>query len=347
MRLPAVRQLQLRSAGVAALLCAAALPALPHTAEAAAPSRVELELSPTGREAYPHLRAERGETVHSRVRVTNSARRSRVVLLQALDAMTAASGGPDFRALRTPRTAGWVRLQHRELRLAAGEARTVAFVTRVPRDARAGEHYAGIVAVDREELRRAAAVPGRRGTSVVVRHVTRLALPLKVTVPGAASRTVTAGAPELESDASGARIDLPLHNTGGLLVRSARVDLEVRRGSDDKPLFRERTRLAELMPGTGLRHALRWQGQPAEGDYHVVGTVRPKGAAPIAVDQHVEFTRARAKHVEQITGKAVAPGSSVPVALVAGLAAALLLAGAASVGYLRMRRRMRTLAAAS
>ncbi len=121
----------------------------------------------------------------------------------------------------------------------------------------------------------------------------------------------------------------------------------MRRGSDDEPLFRERTRLAEIMPGTGLRHALRWQGRLAEGDYHVVGTVRPKGAAPIAVDQHVEFTRARAKHVEQITGQAVAPGSSVPVALVGGLAAALLLAAAASVGYLRMRRRMRTLAAAS
>lgn len=321
-----------------ALLCAtAAVLAGVLVTPAGAATRPKFELSPVTRDPYPRFAVRPGATVTGAVRLHSRLGRSQTVRLQALDLVTARTGGIEFASGRPHATGAWLALQRRDVTLAARASRVVRFTAHVPADVAPGQHFAGIVAINRSELRRAQA-PARRA-GVELRSVTRVALPVRFRVAGAAVRRLAVRGVAFAADASGSRLDLDMRSTGHLLVRETDVDLRVAQASGRK-LFRRHATLSEFIPQTAIRYPVAWHGTPRPGTYRVTGTIRPKGGPVVHVDESVTFGTPQAKKVQQQTGVAPGGDGGPPLILIAALGAALLLAIAASVGYLRLRRRL-------
>jgi hypothetical protein len=329
--MPSVSLRRALTTGAATAALAGAL-----AAPAGADDRLAFELTPAGGGSYPRFEARAGQTVAGAVRLHSRSRRGQTIRLQALDLVTAPAGGIDFKPGRPRAVGAWLRLDRRDVHLPAGATRVVRYRAEVPRDAAAGEHFAGIVGIDRAQLRRAAAPAGGRG--VELRHVTRVALPVRFRLPGRATRRLAAGAIRFAANAGGSRLELDLRSVGQLLVRGTAIDLHVSR-SDGRPVFDHEARLSEFVPQTAIRYPIAWRGTPSRGEYRVRGTIRPAGGAPVRVDETVAFRAAQAKRLEEQTGEAP-PADGPPTLLLAGLAAAVLFGGAASAGYVRVRRRL-------
>lgn len=330
-----MRVLSLRSLAGTCVLLTVAASAAPSAAQAAP---VPFSFSAVGTPDYHRFGVRAGDDVRGTVRIVNRSGRTRVVRLQTLDLVTGDRGGIVFRSGRPSATGAWLRLDRRDVRLRPGASARVGYSAQVPARVATGEHYAGVVAIDRADLRAAARRPsGRRG--VVLRHITRLALPVRFTVGGPAERTMAAGRADFAADAAGSRIDLPLRSTGAKLIREAEVDFAVR---DDRgrTLFTHKATLGEFVPRTIARYPIAWRGRAAEGRYRLVGTVRPKGAPVIRLDQTLEFTRRRAEDLESQTGEQAATAAGPPLLLLVGLALALVAAIAATAAYVRLRRRL-------
>lgn len=322
------------------LLCALAL-AAPAAAPAAAQSApVDFDLEPAARSAFPRFDGVRpGASVNTAIRLENRSRRPRIIRLQNLDLTTADTGGIIFGPDGPRRTGQWITVAERDVRLDGRSSRVVRLHANVPTDAAPGDHYAGVVAVDRAALRRAASKAGN-GRSVELKHVTRLGLPVRFRVPGRAVRRLDLGKVGFGVDAAGSRIDVGLRNTGRRLVKRADADLRVVRASDGKQLFRQRGAIADIVPDAAIAYPVAWQGRLTEGRYRIVGTIRPHGAPVIHVDEQVSFTQTRSKELERHTGTPAAPAEDLPWLLLGALGAAVLVAGALAAGYLRLRRRL-------
>lgn len=305
---------------------------------ASASSPASFSLAPADGTPYPRFAPEPGQTVRGTLRLTSRSSRVRVVRLQTLALTTANSGGIQFAGDKSDETSSWLRLSRTDVRLRPRASTTVRFTAEVPADAAPGEHYAGLAAVDRAELRNAAAKPDKGARGVALNRVTRVALPVRLWVPGDAARRLDLRDMTFAANAAGSHLDLDLGNTGRRLVRETAVDLRVSR--DGKQLFRHTGDLAEFVPGTRIRYAVAWRGKPKAGTYHVSGTVTPKGAAPIEVDRDVEFAGAEAKQLEERTGDPAAPADDLPFLLIGAFALVLLVAASAVVAYVRLRRRV-------
>jgi hypothetical protein len=331
---------------VALVLCAlapaanAAAPA--GTAAAAAPSTAGLSLAPVDQPSFLRFRAVPGRTVAGAIRVSNHSARPRNVRLQVTDLATAASGGIAFPDAAPRHTGRWLKLSTTELHLSSKSSRTVRLVGKVPEDAASGEHFGGVVAVDRAQLAEAAtASPASPGSArgVSVRQITRLALPVKLTVPGPLSGRLVLRDVDVAVDAAGAGLAVHLRNTGNRILPVTDVDLRVQLGS--RTLFRHRERLLEIVPDSSLTHPVRWQGRPAKGEYRVIGTIRPQGARPIRVDRQVRFDDDASQRLERATGRPREPTpTGVPIWMWAVVAGASALGLTAVAGYLRARRRL-------
>ena len=307
---------------------------------AGAVTRPTFELSPVTKDPYPRFVARPGQTVSGAVRLRSRSGKAQTIRLQALDLVTIRTGGIEFAPGRPHATGAWLKLQRRDIQLPARATRIIRFTARVPASAAPGQHYAGIVAIDRAELRRANAPADKAG--VELRSVTRIALPVRFRLPGNAGRSVAARRLAFASDASGSRLDLDLRSTGHLLIRETKVDLRVAE-QGGRRLFRHKATLSEFIPQTTIRYPIAWRGTPKPGTYRLTGTVKPQGAKVVRIDKTVTFGKPEAKKVQQQTGVAPiddAEAGGPPLMLVIALGAALLLAIAASAGYLRLRRRL-------
>ena len=150
-----------------------------------------------------------------------------------------------------------------------------------------------------------------------------------------------AATPPATTSACGARPTAAGNSARARLVRSATVDLRISRAGGPT-LFRHRGVLSEIVPRTRIRYPIAWRGRPAPGGYRVHGTIAPVGAPVVRVDETVRFGGKDAERAEAQTGTPgpATPPSDPPVLLLAALAVALLLAGTAAAGYLRLRRRL-------
>jgi len=322
---------------VALATSAALLAGVPLGTPAQAASGVGFELTPAGSGAYPRFDARPGQVLRGAVRLKSRSTKDRAIRLQALDLATADTGGIEFVSRRPKRARTWLRLERRDLRLPARGRVTVAFTARVPAGAASGEHFAGIVAVDRAQLRRAAARRAAGGGTVMLREVTRLALPVRFRLPGRSARRLDVAGAAFAADASGGRLELDLRSTGGRLVRSTDVRLDVLH--EGKRLFTHRAEITDFVPRTRISYPIALRGQAQRGDYRVTGTIRPRGGPAVRVDEKVAFTAPQADRLEDQTGQP-APGTGLPLLLIGALGAAVVLAATASIAYLRLRRRL-------
>lgn len=196
----------------AALLCATALAAsAPAAAAPQKSSDVGFFVAPVG---TPSLRfvAQPGEQTSGRVRIENLSGSPRTIRLTTSDLVTADTGGASFPA-EAPKAVGtWLELDRAKVHLSPGAHAIVGFRAVLPSTAEPGEHYAGIVAVDAADA--AAAERPAQGEGVEIRHLARLALPVRLTVPGPLTRRLALTDMQFTVDASGSSLRVELQNAG-------------------------------------------------------------------------------------------------------------------------------------
>ncbi|MCW3003254.1 MAG: putative protein of unknown function cell surface [Conexibacter sp.] len=328
---------------VLALAASAAASAPAAAATPKPPIAAGFSIVAVGQPSFFRFTARPGAVVTGLVRVRNLKASLLVVRLTPADLTTADTGGVSFPQSR-PRTIGaWVRLHHTTVRLRPHSSALVRFRARVPATITGGEHYAGIVAVDAAQAKSAGAPSHKRGVSV--RHLTRLALPIKVTTPGALVHHLTLSGIGFGVDATGSKLRLALRNDGSIITRATSIHLKVSRSG--RTIFSIKERLADFIPQTAISFPVAWQGRLERGTYDVTGVIQPRHGPPIRVDQHITFTPKLGRQLKEQAGQTTAVGDDGPPLLMwLALAGALALAVAAATGYLRLRHRLNAQAAA-
>jgi hypothetical protein len=323
-----------------ALLCATALtasataPSSPALAANPTPSGVGFVVAPAGR---PMLRfnARPGATITGRVRVQNLDASPRTVRLSPSDLVTADTGGLSFPA-RAPITVGaWLIIDHPLVRLPGNGERTVRFHATVPADAATGQHFAGIVAVDTGEAV-AALAPAKQTRGVSVRHLTRLALPVRLTAPGLLVTHLAVTRITFGVDAAGSSLRVGLHNDGNEIIRATTINLKVSKGGR-KPLVIHQN-IKDFIPASAISVPAAWSGQVEQGTYRVTGVIRPHGGSPVHVDQNVTFGAKLARQLERKTGNPAAAKHRQPIWLWIILTSLLTAVGGVTLAYIRLRR---------
>jgi hypothetical protein len=309
----------------------------PATAGAQQPG---FAIDAVGFESYFHYRAEPGTREAGALRIVNRSRRTLTVRLRAVDVTTAATGGLQYGTRRAGGDGRWLALARHGVRLPVGGVQTVRFRLRVPKRAAPGDHFAGIVAINRADDRAARREGGRGGLRL--RFLPRLAIAVQATVPGGRTHELTTGHAGIDVTPSSTDATLALRNTGDLLVDATEGDLALFQG--DTLLDRRYVDLGAFVPRTEIRLRVPFEGTPARGEYRVRGTLRPAGGRPVRVDEKIEFGEVAAQELKRETGRE-ATASGVSAALVAIGGAAVLLALMTLIALLRRQRR--TIAALS
>jgi hypothetical protein len=332
----------MRRAAVASLVVLAGTTATAATATAAGPAPAGIALLPGGTADRLEFSTRPGSVVEGTVRVKNGGASSRAVRLSAVDVGTASFGGAVYGQSAARKAGKWLKLERRTVTVPARSVRTVGFRVSVPAGARSGVHYAGVTASDVAELRAARTTGGGKKKSVVFHRILRMALPIKLELPGAASPRLRLRAARVRVDAVGTQVQVGIENTGGTLIRSTGVDLRITKGS--RTIMTGRQPMTEFVPGTSTAYPLTIPGVPAAGDYRVVGRITPAGGPAVRVDELVHIngrTIAKARH--SLDGRAqiaTARGGISPMLWLAvgGLGA---IAAALAVAFARMRRRLK------
>jgi hypothetical protein len=325
-------------------LALAAAAAAPAAATADSPAPGGFNITSPDKSGAVLLNGTTGATLSGRLEAFNTSRRPKVLRLQAADLNTASSGGLSYGTTHPRRAGAWVRLNASEVRIPARSSVNVAFTVAVPRGVRGGSHYAGIVATDarRASAQTASVEVGKGRRSVQVGRIVRVAVPVTVRLPGPRTRNVAYTGASLNTDATRPALALALENTGTALIDGARISFHIER--DGKRLMKHTSTMAVLMPDSGVRYSVPWTAGTEQGDYRLVGTVTPRGARRVNIN---EVLTVSAKQADKLAAQtrtpeaAVAP-KSTPMALWAALGAAALLVAAMGVAMWRMLRRMKT-----
>lgn len=251
---------------VRALALAGAVAVLAFPAGAAAD--VGVSLTAVGQPSYFKLSSRPGRAVRAQIRLANLTGAPRSVRLAAIDVGVAQAGGLAY-GLGAARGDGrWLRLARRSVTLAPHAMTTVAFRAVVPRRTAPGDHYAAIAATVSTARAR------RRAGAVGVRFVTRLAIAVRVRLPGPRRARLRLGAVAIARAGVPALV-VPMVNRGTALLERAELSLAVTRAG--QRVLRVHEPLGAFVPRGALRLALRWPGRPAAGHYLVTGWVRAGG----------------------------------------------------------------------
>jgi hypothetical protein len=288
-----------------------------------------------GFESYFHYRIHEGAERTGVLRVVNRSRAPMVVMLRPADVTTAATGGLEYGTRAAGGDGRWLKLSRRTVRLARGEVENVRFRVRMPRRAEPGDHFAGIVALNRADVRAARRRGGPAG--VRLRFLPRLAIAVQATVPGGRGHELTTGAAGISVAPAATEGTLAVRNTGDLLIDRTEGDLALMQG--DTLLDRRYLDLGAFVPNTEIKLRVPFEGTPARGDYRLVGTLRPAGGRPVQVNERIHFGDVAARELKRDTG-IEARASGIPVPLAIGAGAALLLALTTLAALLRRQRRM-------
>ena len=302
---------------LASLALAATAPAPAPAAARPAAKAPAFALTPAGDHKPRRLSATPGATLRGAVTVRNVSRKPITVRLQRADIRNATNGNADFVTVGVSQTGRWLRLSATTIRLAPKTSRRVTYTVRVPKNARGASHYAGIVAVDAAEI--AAAAPRKDAgastkTGFRFSRINRQALPITIRLPGPLTRKLTLRSVKLVVEPAGAGLVLGLRPGGTVFTASAPVKLRVSRGTGT--ILRHSSTLGQLFPDDNFDFRIPWVGRPTEGDYLVRGVIRPKGAAPVYINQTVKFTPAKVKELPRetppVAGEAAPEPSGLP-----------------------------------
>jgi hypothetical protein len=310
-----------------AALALAAFAAAPASAAASSSPAVGFALSPVGMAGLISLHGTPGRVLNGAVLVRNVSRHPITVILQRADIRNASNGNADYVTSRLSETGRWLHLSAGRVRLGPHASRQVGYTVSVPSGARGGSHYAGIVAINAADFSAASAHGHSKGRKFTFYRISRQAVPLTIHLPGRLSRRLSLRSVKLVIAPIGAGLVLGLVPGGSELTEQARVKLRVLRGK--RVIFTSASTLGQLFPGGNLNYRISWPGHPSEGTYHVLGTIRPQGAATIDVNKMIRLTGSLATRLAHVTPPSTQPaatGTPRWMLLALGVAAVLLIA---------------------
>jgi hypothetical protein len=321
----------------AALLCSATLLMTTPVSAATKTADVGYFIAPAGK---PSLRfsAQAGQVVTGRVRIENLSDRSRTIRISAADLVTSDTGGASFPAAAPKDVGTWLKLDRELVHLSGHGATIVGFRAQVPSTATPGEHYAGIVAVDAAEAA-ATKRPSKQRNVVEIRRLARLALPVRLTLPGPLAARLALTEMHFSVDASGSSLRVGMQNAGNQIIRKTDMDLKI--SQSGRQLLAVQNEIRDFITNSSISYPVVWRGQLTPGSYRVTGVIRPQGGPPVSVDQTVDFTPELAQTLEQKTGKPATPSDGQPIWIWAILAVVVMAAIAITTAYVRLRRRLR------
>jgi hypothetical protein len=322
-----------------ALLALVAPATAPAVAAPSAPSATGFSLAPGRGPAATLLKGRPGETLSSSVRVLNRSHRTKTIHLQVADIDTASSTGVSYATTHPHRAGTWVHLDRHTIKVPAGTSTRVAFTVGVPQDVRGGAHYAGVVATDAAQMRGPRATrPATGKRSFEVRRVVRMAIPVTISLPGPRTRNVVYSGATLNTDTGAPELRLALRNTGTLLIDGARISLRAER--DGRSIFTYKAAMAQVMPDGGFGYSVPWTGAAKEGDYRLVGTIKPKGAKAVFINDVIHVTGKQAKKAAKLQPPVATQKSAIPMIVWIALGAAGALITGMAAMIIGMRRRM-------
>jgi len=277
---------------------ALAAPAAAATKPADAP--LGFSIAPVGQsKAHFELEGRAGQTVDGAVAIRNRTSKPLTVVLRRQSAGTAATGGLQYDDPKPGEAGRWLKLERPSVSLAPGAVREVRFSARIPADARAGDHFGGIVAYDSADLERVRR--GQRSGGVRLNFVSRFAIAVQYRVAGPATPAISLGGVRIDTAPSGASVIVELDNTGQLLVPSTRGRITVTRGEDT--LVGHQVEIGSFIPDSSIGYVIPWQGTPAEGTYRVRGFLHPENAPAIEIDEEVTFGRGDTQALAERSGQ--------------------------------------------
>lgn len=282
------------------------------------------------------FQARPGELTRGELLVRDTGPEPKRIELAGTDAVTAGGGGYAFSSFAPSHTGSWLRLARRSVTLRPGGSAVVPFTIAVPPDASPGEHFAGITAIDADEV---AAVSARRAalrhTGAVV--LTRAGIAVQVDLPGAVVYRLAFRGARLAVSPSGARLVLQIANTGNQLIPSTRVHLVVRRGA--RTLFRSETLLGAFLTDGGLDYEIPWQGTIASGRYHITGWLAPSRGARVPLTQTLRIADRSIHELRRESPVTTVAASKIPAVPLVALGVAGVIIAGLGCAMVRGRRR--------
>ncbi len=203
--------------GLASILPVGIATAQSGTPGAEEPALPQFGINPV--EQYPHgyieLSLDPGGSKTVAARLVNSGSVDVSLIVHTANVTSAPNGGfaagTDEEAPTGPTT--WVDFQPITLDLPPGATEELSFTVTVPADIAPGQYITSLVAATSEPL----AISGTTAFDQIIRS----AAPIMVTVPGPVKPGFTIGNPELDAATEGTRLQIPIENTGNILVKPA------------------------------------------------------------------------------------------------------------------------------
>jgi hypothetical protein len=306
----------------------------PSAAAARTGSPLGYALTAVGFRSYFVFDTRPRESVHGTLRIVGLTPGAKTILVRPVDVSTAAAGGLQYGNAGPSADGRWLTLAAKSVRLAGAESINVPFTVRVPADARSGDHFIGITAVDRRVFGRPATGHG----PIRLRLIPRLAMTIQVRLPGPRTSALAAGASKIVVAPSGASVALAIANRGNTLIPGSTGTITISQGAT--PLFTHRIELAAFAPNTAITYESPWDGTPVQGTYRVTGEVRPAGAPTIVINRTVTFGRSAIRRYRADTARQAKEASGTSVGLIIALAAAVIAAVGFGVAYTLARQQI-------
>lgn len=305
-------------------------------AEASAPLGFSLE-TPNGKGWYT-IKAKPGETKKVKLIIRNFSEKSRSIELTNTDAGVASLGGYSFLQGKPSVAGPWIQLSKNRFTIPAGQSKKISFIVNVPKDAREGEHYAGITAVNRKELakiekQRASA---KKGAQILV--MSQAGIAVGIVVQGKREVSLHYDTAAMQINPSGNALLTRISNNGTKLVKHTKINMRLYKNNqlvasrkDDIGTFVTRSTLAYAVP---IKQPLD------KGEYTLTGTITPDGGKAIEIKDslHVgDATVDKAEDYEQPGAQKAEPAIPTWGWVVIGLLALCIASNIVLVNVLKKR----------
>jgi hypothetical protein len=218
-----------------------------------------------------------GKSATHHIVVTNLDSVALHLLINSVDGLTGQTSGSVYANRQDPvaKAGIWLTPSSSSITIAPHATATVAFAIRVPRDAKPGDHLAGIAFEN--------TATNSSGGSFAVKQIIREVVGVLVRVPGPASEGMSIGSLALQSlpGTSFASVIVNLTNTGQLLCKPALT--VAMHGPNGSARTVTRT-LDTILPGDTIAYPLPWPDTLAAGSYVARASTSACGPAAATAD---------------------------------------------------------------
>ena len=308
-------------AASALLLCLTGVATAPARAQPGAVDSPGFSIAAAGQESFFVFESKPGRSVTGTVVLTPEPERATEVVLKAVDVTTAATGGIDYGSADPEGVGRWIDLSESRVTLEGGSSVSVPFEVRVPKGARPGDHFAGIVAYDGDAL------DAKEGAQrqVQLEFVSRLAIATQIIVPGKKRAEVRFTGASIDVAPSGAVLHVSFDNQGNALAEDIVGNVTLSR--DERLILSERLEMTSFLPETSVAYPFPFPRTPAEDTYELTGSFQVGDGPRQEIEAEVEFGSEQAEEFEAETGReAEGTGISAVVIVLIALGAAALAA---------------------